>query len=57
MADHWEFVIAAYGLAAVVFGVYWRRLCHKERELNALKSTSRSESTMRSRQPSTTGRA
>lgn len=33
MADHWNFVAAAYGLALVVFGGYWRRLVKKEREL------------------------
>jgi hypothetical protein len=62
MADHWEYVIAAYGLAAIVFGGYWRRLCRRERELSALTATSRSDTrsrsdtAMRSRQPSTTAR-
>ena len=37
MADHWNFVAAAYGLAIVVLGGYWRRLVRKERELDALK--------------------
>jgi hypothetical protein len=32
-ADHWPFVIAAYGLAAVVLGGYWRRLVSDERRL------------------------
>jgi len=36
MADHWNFVAAAYGLAVVVLGGYWRRLARKERELAAL---------------------
>ena len=35
-ADHWGFVIAAYGLAAVVLTTYWRRLCRRERELTEL---------------------
>jgi hypothetical protein len=35
MADHWEFVGAAYGLAVLVLGGYWRRLVRKERELMA----------------------
>lgn len=35
-ADHWGFVLAAYGLAAVVLTVYWRRLCRRERELTEL---------------------
>jgi len=36
MADHWNFVAAAYGLAVLVLGGYWRRLVRKERELAAL---------------------
>jgi drug/metabolite transporter superfamily protein YnfA len=36
MSDHWGFVIAAYGLAAVAFAVYWRWLVRKDRELTAL---------------------
>jgi hypothetical protein len=32
-ADHWGFVLAAYGLAAVVLTAYWRHLCRREREL------------------------
>ena len=38
-ADHWGFVLAAYGLAAVVLTVYWRRLCRRERELTELGHT------------------
>ena len=38
MPDNWGFVAAAYGLAAVVFGGYWRRLSRKERELAALRA-------------------
>jgi len=37
MADHWNFVAAAYGLAALVLGGYWRRLVKKEREVAALR--------------------
>ena len=58
MPDNWTFVAAAYGLAALVFGAYWRRLARKERELRTL-ATSRGASpvddTMRSRQPSLSG--
>jgi len=36
MADHWNFVAAAYGLAVLVLGGYWRRLVRKEREIAAL---------------------
>jgi hypothetical protein len=36
MPDHWAYVIAAYGLALVVFGGYWLRLGRRERELTAL---------------------
>ena len=39
MPDNWGFVAAAYGLAAVVFGGYWRWLGQKERELAALKQS------------------
>ena len=35
-ADHWGFVLAAYGLAAVVLTAYWRHLCHRDRELTDL---------------------
>ena len=37
MADHWSFVAAAYGLAVLVLGGYWRHLMKKERELDALR--------------------
>jgi len=33
MPDNWSFVFAAYGLAALVLGGYWRRLARREREL------------------------
>ena len=33
MPDNWSFVMAAYGLAAVVLGAYWRHLVRREREL------------------------
>lgn len=33
MPDNWSFVIAAYLLAAVVLGAYWRHLVRKEREI------------------------
>jgi hypothetical protein len=48
MADHWEFVAAAYGLAIVVLGGYWRRLVRRERELMTADE-------LRSRQPSRPG--
>ena len=38
MPDNWGFVVAAYGLAAIVFLGYWRRLVQKERELTALRA-------------------
>ena len=37
MADHWNFVGAAYGLAILVLGGYWRRLVKKERQVAALR--------------------
>ena len=36
MPDHWGFVVAAYGLTAVVLLLYWRRLATKEREVQRL---------------------
>jgi hypothetical protein len=51
MTDHWGFVVAAYSLAVVVLGGYWRRLCRRERELMTL----RDDRASRSRQPSMTG--
>jgi hypothetical protein len=51
MPDNWGFVAAAYGLAAVVFLGYWRRLGKKEREITTL----RSDRTTRSHSPSRTG--
>ena len=38
MPDNWGFVAAAYGLAAIVFLGYWRRLGRKEREITALRA-------------------
>jgi len=35
-ADHWDFVLAAYGLAAVVLTLYWRHLCYRDRELSQI---------------------
>ena len=34
MPDNWGFVIAAYGLAAIVLIAYWRFLFRRERELD-----------------------
>ena len=33
MPDNWGFVLAAYGLAAVVLIGYWRMLVRREKEL------------------------
>jgi hypothetical protein len=49
MPDNWGFVAAAYGLAAVVFGGYWRWLRGKERDLAALSADA-----LRSHPPSRT---
>ena len=51
MPDNWGFVAAAYGLAAIVFLGYWRRLVQKERELTAL----RTDRASRSHPPSRSG--
>ena len=33
MPDNWSYVAAAYGLTALVLGLYWRHLVRKENEL------------------------
>ncbi len=33
MADNWSFVIAAYAIAAIALGGYWRRLARLERDV------------------------
>jgi hypothetical protein len=33
--DHWGFVAAAYAVAVLALGGYWRRLVHLERALKA----------------------
>jgi hypothetical protein len=62
MADNWGFVAAAYAVATVVFGAYWRRLIRRERELAIINAGVRNDRTgarndrmSRSRQPSETG--
>jgi hypothetical protein len=35
MPDHWTYVAAAYLLALVVLGGYWRRLVRRDRSLRA----------------------
>lgn len=42
MPDAWGFVAAAYGLAAIVLGGYWRRLVRQDRELRAAETRSES---------------
>lgn len=37
MPDNWGFVLAAYTIAAVVLGAYWRRLLRRGQELAELK--------------------
>jgi hypothetical protein len=34
-SDHWGFVAAAYGIAALSLVAYWRRLIHLERGLKS----------------------
>jgi hypothetical protein len=38
MPDNWGYVGAAYGLAVLLLGGYWRRLARRERELEALRA-------------------
>ena len=33
MPDNWGYVFAAYGLAAIALGAYWRRLAHRAKSL------------------------
>ncbi|OLC15539.1 MAG: hypothetical protein AUH29_07490 [Candidatus Rokubacteria bacterium 13_1_40CM_69_27] len=48
MPDNWSFVFAAYALAALVLGAYWRRLGRRERELTSKgASTAPSETSPR----------
>ena len=37
MPDNWGFVAAAYAIAALILGGYWRHLLKREQELAALK--------------------
>jgi CO/xanthine dehydrogenase Mo-binding subunit len=61
MPDNWGFVIAAYALAALVLGGYWRWLARREHDLLTLTASRsdreavRDDPTSRSRQPSLTG--
>jgi hypothetical protein len=52
-ADHWDFVVAAYGVALVALGGYWRRLVHLERTLKAptLRATRAPRAARRPAQP------
>ena len=54
-ADHWGFVLAAYGLAAIVLTVYWRHLCRRDRELMDLVSKMINGKEQRSQVPSQAG--
>lgn len=38
MPDNWGFVLAAYGIAAIVLAGYWRRLARRARELLRVKN-------------------
>ena len=47
MPDHWGFVVAAYGIAAVALGMYWRRLVQRDRQLDAARAVPRARSAAR----------
>ena len=49
-ADHWGFVVAAYSLAAVVLGAYWRRLCRRDRKFTTLTESKTARATQPKRQ-------
>jgi hypothetical protein len=41
MPDNWGFVAAAYVLAVLLLGGYWRRLARRERDLETLAASRR----------------
>jgi hypothetical protein len=41
MPDNWGFVVAAYLVATVVLGGYWRRLARQERDLETRETRRR----------------
>ena len=43
MPDNWGFVAAAYGLAALVLGGYWRYLRRRERSIRSKGASTQSE--------------
>ncbi len=45
MPDHWGFVLAAYALAAIVLGGYWRRLVRRDRDARPRTVTRRRSET------------
>jgi hypothetical protein len=47
MPDHWGFVVAAYAIAAVALGGYWRRLVRRERELTTARPAARARAAAR----------
>ena len=49
MPDNWGYVAAAYTVAVVVLGGYWRRLVRKEHELALLLRAGRSDGASRNR--------
>ena len=57
MPDNWSFVLAAYGLTAIVLTLYWHRLVRKEKELLTVARTRSVPTSVaeRSRQPSGPG--
>jgi hypothetical protein len=46
-ADQWGFVVAAYGVAILALGGYWRRLVHLERSLKTMLRATRRRSLTR----------
>ncbi len=54
MPDNWGFVAAAYAVAAVILGGYWRMLARKERELISPRAGVRNDNRSRSHPPSET---
>lgn len=51
MPDNWSYVAAAYGLTALVLGLYWRHLVRKENELANDQIAERSQKPSRPAHP------
>jgi len=51
MPDNWGYVVAAYAVAAVFLGAYWRYLARRARQLDAYSLRRRRPPSMGHREP------